>query len=253
MCHACRIPTTAIEKSDLDFLVQPTPWVSECGMHKPPELNPFWTLHWPVPRVCRDQNFILSWDGCIVGTAMSGPRTTAWQGHSRTKCRGNWCCKHCKAGLHFVHDGESFCACVQCPGASTALQTALVHVCSVQGPLQLCRQPWLQSSRVNPGKSQLPLPMRSLFKQLKARTTQAGTCTDCYKLANRSCLGHQVYSGVSLLYAQTFLLAPGFSFSFADPITSQHPLEGAPGTCTEYLPSCVTWSTRVKAEPSTQP
>lgn len=73
----------------------------------------------------RDQNFILSWDGCIAGTAMSGPRTKAWQGHSRTRCRWNLCCKHCKAGLPFVRDGELFCACMRCPGISAALQTAL--------------------------------------------------------------------------------------------------------------------------------
>lgn len=43
---------------------------------------------------------ILRWLQC--GTAMSGPRTAAWQGHGKMRCRGNWCCKHCKAEHHFV-------------------------------------------------------------------------------------------------------------------------------------------------------
>lgn len=63
-------------------------------------------------------------------------------------------------------------------------------------------------------------------------------------LTNGSYLGHQVYSGVSHLHAQTFLLAPGLSFSSsADPIISQHPFEGDPGTCTNYFSSCAMWNT----------
>lgn len=76
----------------------------------------------------REQNSTLSWDGCTVGTAMSGPMITAWQGHNRMRYRGNRCCKLCKAAFHFVNDAQSFCACVQCPGASTDLQTSLALV-----------------------------------------------------------------------------------------------------------------------------
>lgn len=41
------------------------------------------------------------------------------------------------------------------------MESCFVHMSSVQGPPQLCRQPWLQSNSVNPGKSQLPLTVRT--------------------------------------------------------------------------------------------
>ena len=120
---------------------------SECGTHKLLELNPFWTLHWPVSKVCTETRI----SSC---PEMAALEALPCQGPGLQLDKGT-------AGLGVK--GISAVSTARLDSTLYTRESNFLHVCSVQGPPQLCRQPWLQSSWVNPGKSQLPLPMRCLF------------------------------------------------------------------------------------------
>lgn len=169
---------------------------------------------------------VLRWLQC--GTAMSGPRTAAWQGHGKTRCRGNRCCKDCKAEHHFVHNGELLCAHEQCPGASTALQTALASI--------KLGKSWEEPAAID-CESGLLTDWQH-YSQLKVRTTQVNMSRlKPWKLV--------IFPSSAILRTSTSLCTD-ISAGFADPIKSQPSFKGTSGTCTKYFLSC---ATRVKSEP----